>query len=344
MTPLRWLGVLLGVVLLTIAIDRRSRLFRGDLVILGGLAIAVIVASATGLAGGLLAQFGFERGDSRQILGVVVFAVFTLLLLIALALSRIASVARDLDAVVEGAAYDEARRQGWLERFEDRIAIVIPAFNEEDNLGPVLDSIPERVGGKETEVLVVDDGSRDSTQAVARSRDVPCVRHVINRGQGAAMRTGYRIVADTDAAVVVAMDSDGQHQAEEMERLVAPILSGTVDLTNGSRTLGEGVSVHPMRDFGIVFFNGLISLLTRTKVTDCSNGYRAMRPWILPQIILRQNQFHNSEFLIEAIKRGVPTQEVPVTVTHRLSGKSKKPAVLRYGFGFTNAIFRTWLR
>jgi hypothetical protein len=79
-------------------------------------------------------------------------------------------------------------------------------------------------------------------------------------------------------------------------------------------------------------------------VTDCSNGYRAMRPQILRELVLEQNQFHNSEFLIEAIKRGVPTMEVPVTVARRLSGRSKKPAVLRYGWGFANAIVRTWLR
>jgi glycosyl transferase family 2 len=346
MTPLRWLGLLLGAALLTIALDRRRRWNRGDVVLLGALAVAIMVASATGWSAIVLEQFGFHRGHERQILGVVVFASAVLLLLIALALSRISAVGRNLDSVVEGVAYDQALREGELDRFEDRIAIVIPAYNEADNLGPVLDSIPPRLCGRETAVLVIDDGSRDRSLAVAREHGAAAARHVINRGQGAAMRTGYRIIADTRAAVVVAMDSDGQHQASEMERLVAPVLDGTVDLTNGSRTLpdGSGVRVHPMRDVGIVFFNRLISLLTRTRVTDCSNGYRAMRPQILHQIVLRQNQFHNSEFLIEAIKRGVPTREVPVTVVHRISGRSKKPAVLRYGLGFTRAIFRTWMR
>ena len=69
-----------------------------------------------------------------------------------------------------------------------------------------------------------------------------------------------------------------------------------------------------------------------------------MRASVLPQLVLRQEQFHTSEFMIEAIKRGVPATEVPVTVVSRLHGHSKKPAVLRYGIGFTNAIMRTWLR
>ena len=88
----------------------------------------------------------------------------------------------------------------------------------------------------------------------------------------------------------------------------------------------------------------MVSLITRTKVSDCSNGYRAVRADVLPQLVLRQEQFHTSEFLIEAIKRGIPAKEVPVTVARRLHGHSKKPAVVRYGLGFANAIVRAWLR
>ena len=65
---------------------------------------------------------------------------------------------------------------------------------------------------------------------------------------------------------------------------------------------------------------------------------------MLPQLVLRQEQFHTSEFLIEAIKRGIPAKEVPVTVAKRPHGHSKKPAVIRYGLGFANAIVRTWLQ
>ena len=68
-----------------------------------------------------------------------------------------------------------------------------------------------------------------------------------------------------------------------------------------------------------------------------------MRTTVLPQLVLRQEQFHTSEFMIEAIKRGIPAKEVPVTVERRLHGHSKKPAVVRYGLGFANAIVRTWL-
>ena len=133
-------------------------------------------------------------------------------------------------------------------------------------------------------------------------------RHVINRGGGAALRTGYRLLADSGAKIVVTLDADGQHLPSEMERLVEPVLSGEVAMAHGSRVLGEAEPGHPAREAGIVFFNRVVSFITRTKVTDCSNGYRAVRADVLPQLVLRQEQFHTSEFMIEAIKRGHPRQ------------------------------------
>jgi len=98
------------------------------------------------------------------------------------------------------------------------------------------------------------------------------------------------------------------------------------------------------RELGIVFFNRLVSFITRTHVTDCSNGYRAVRTTVLPQLVLRQEQFHTSEFMIEAIKRGIPAKEVAITVEQR------PPRALEEARGdalrprFANAIVRTWLR
>ena len=246
--------------------------------------------------------------------------------------------------MLEGIAWEEFRTSGLPERFQDRIAVVIPAYNEEDNIAQVLTRIPERVCGIETAVLVVDDGSRDGTGDVARAHGAAVARHVINRGGGAALRTGYRLMADSGALVVVTLDADGQHLPEEMSRLVKPVLDGEVDVAHGSRVLGHAEPNHFARELGIVFFNRLVSFITRTKVSDCSNGYRAVRTTVLPQLVLRQEQFHTSEFMIEAIKRGVPAREVPVTVARRLHGHSKKPAVFRYGLGFANAIVRAWLR
>src|ERR671937_2232575 len=166
--------------------------------------------------------------------------------------------------------------------FRDRIGVLIPAYNEAESIGWVLDRIPETVCGIETAILVVDDGSRDGTAEVAAEHGAVVARHLINRGGGAALRTGYRLLADSGAEIVVTLDADGQHLPSEMERLVQPVLDGRIDVAHGSRVLGEAERSHLSREIGIVFFNRMVSLITRTRVTDCSNGYRAVRAGVLP--------------------------------------------------------------
>jgi hypothetical protein len=344
LTALRAAGLITAAGIVVFAIARRRSLRNVDVLILLCAGLGLAIVSGTELTDALLSAFSFQRGNGGRILGLAVFAIFILFLLILRALSQTGRNSRELSAVLEGLAWEEFRQAGYPERFRDNVAVVVPAYNEADNIGYVLDRIPEEVCGRRTAVLVVDDGSRDGTGAIAEQHRAAVARHVINRGGGAALRTGYRLMVDSGAEIVVTLDADGQHLPSEMERLVQPVLDGEVDLAHGSRVLGHADRNHFAREFGIVFFNRVVSLITRTHVTDCSNGYRAVRTSVLPQLVLRQEQFHTSEFMIEAIKRGVPAKEVPVTVERRLHGHSKKPAVVRYGLGFANAIVRTWLR
>jgi Glycosyl transferase family 2 len=344
LTALRAFGLVFAALLIAYAIWRRHSLSNGAvlLAILGGIGLAIV--SGTELLDAILSAFAFERGNGGRILGLAVFAIAILFLLILRALTETARMNQQLSALLEGLAWEEFREAKLPERFRDRIAVVIPAYNEADSVGDVVRSIPAEVCGEPTAILVVDDGSRDDTSEEAAKAGAIVARHVINRGGGAALRTGYRLMAESGSLVVVTLDADGQHLASEMERLVKPVLDDEVDVAHGSRVLGEADPNSRSREFGIVLFNKLISFITRTKVSDASNGYRAVRTTVLPQLVLRQEQFHTSEFLIEAIKRGIPAKEVPVTVAKRAHGHSKKPAVVRYGLGFANAIVRTWLR
>ena len=344
LTALRAAGLLVAVAIVAYAVVRRRSLRNVDVLILLAVGLGLAVVTGTELTDALLSAFSFEQGNGGRILGLAVFSIFILFGLILRALSQGARNARQLSAVLEGLAWEEFRQAELPERFKDRIAILVPAYNEAENIGQVLDLMPREVCGVEAAVLVVDDGSRDGTGDVAAEHGAVVARHVINRGGGAALRTGYRLMVESGAAIVVTLDADGQHLPAEMERLVKPVLDGEVDVAHGSRVLGEADDNHFARELGIVFFNRLVSLITRTEVSDCSNGYRAVRTTVLPQLVLRQEQFHTSEFMIEAIKRGVPAKEIPVTVAKRLHGHSKKPAVVRYGLGFANAIVRTWLR
>ena len=344
LTAIRITGLVLAVGLAGFAIWRRRTLRNADVLILLVVALGIALVAGTEIPDSVLEAFSFERENGTRIVGVAVFAILVLFLLVVRALVVSSRAVRELSRVLEGLAWEEFRGAGHPQRFRDRVAVLVPAYNEAESIAGVLDRVPSEVCGRPTATLVVDDGSRDATGELAHQHGAIVARHVINRGGGAALRTGYRLLADSGAEVVVTLDADGQHLPEEMERLVEPVLEGEVDVAHGSRVLGEADPNHPARELGIVFFNRVVSAITRTKVSDCSNGYRAVRASVLPQLVLRQEQFHTSEFLIEAIKRGVPAREVPVTVARRLHGHSKKPAVVRYGMGFANAIFRTWLR
>lgn len=344
LTALRTTGLVIAVLIVAFAILRRRELRNADVILLLLAGFGLAIVSGTEITDRLLSALSFNRGNGGRILGLAVIAIFILFLMALRALSVGARNARQLSAVLEGISSEQFRANDHRKQFQGKVAIVIPAYNEADNIGYVLDQIPAEVCGLPTATLVVDDGSRDGTEEVAEAHGAVVARHVVNRGGGAALRTGYRLMVDSDAAIVVTLDADGQHLPAEMPNLVQPVLDGKADVAHGSRVLGHAEDNHFAREMGIVFFNRLVSFITRTHVTDCSNGYRAVRTSVLPTLVLKQEQFHTSEFLIEAIKRGVPAVEVPVTVEQRLHGHSKKPAVFRYGMGFANAIVRTWLR
>jgi hypothetical protein len=344
LTALRAAGLVIAAGLAAFAIWRRHSLRNVDVIILLLVALGLAIVAGTELLDAVLSAFSFQRENGTRIVGVAVIAILILFVLVVRALSQGARITRELSAVLEGLAWEQFADAGQPERFRNKVGVLVPAYNEADSIGYVLDRIPEQVSGLETAVLVVDDGSRDGTGEIAAEHGAAVARHLINRGGGAALRTGYRLLSDAGTTVVVTLDADGQHLPSEMERLVQPVVSGEVAVAHGSRVLGKAEPNHYARELGIVFFNRVVSLITRTKVSDCSNGYRAVRSDVLPQLVLRQEQFHTSEFLIEALRRGIPAKEVPVTVARRMHGHSKKPAVVRYGLGFANAIVRTWLR
>jgi hypothetical protein len=224
------------------------------------------------------------------------------------------------------------------------IAVLIPAYNEEENITDVLSRIPEEVLGMKVQAFVVVDGGTDGTEQAVREMAVPVVVHPINRGGGAALRAGYEVALESGAEIVVTLDADGQHLPEEIPNLVSPIVNDEADFVNGSRILGSYEPEGRIRVLGVFLFNWLVSFLMFTRVTDCSNAFRAIRADTLRRLTLRQDQFHTSEVLIEAIKVGARVKEVGITIRKRQGGETKKPPSVRYGWGFMKAIVQTWLR
>lgn len=240
--------------------------------------------------------------------------------------------------------------RGYAERFgADRaeggeVLVVVPAYNEAGSIRAVLGSLPKSLCGKRVEVVVVDDGSSDGTEEITAGGGFPVAVHAVNRGQGDALRTGFEIARLRGAEVVVNFDADGQYRAEDLERLVAPILAGEADYVHGSRFMGFYEEAGSVRHLGVLFFSRLVSLLAGQKITDCTNGLRAIRGSELEKFDLREDRFNATELILEALRNGLRLEEVPVSMLKRAAGETKKPPRLRYPFGVLRVIIQTWLR
>jgi glycosyltransferase involved in cell wall biosynthesis len=227
---------------------------------------------------------------------------------------------------------------------EPTIAIVIAALDEEDAIGGVLEALPEEVCGHQVAPIVVVDGGTDDTAGVVRRCGHLALRNEVNRGQSDALVTGYTLAMERKAKIVVTMDADGQHRPEELALLVEPILAGEADYVQGSRYLGEYDDAGSARDLGIRLFTGLVNVLSRAGITDCTTGYRAIRVDDLARLRLEEPQFSAAEMIIEAATKDLRIQEVPVHIQQRAFGESKKPRRLGYPIGYLGAVVRTWRR
>jgi glycosyltransferase involved in cell wall biosynthesis len=204
------------------------------------------------------------------------------------------------------------------------VSVVIPAFNEEGAIGAVVERVRARHPWKE--VLVVDDGSRDATAARAEAAGARVVRHPYNKGNGAAVKTGIR---EARGDVVLLMDADGQHDAEDIDALIEPI--GPHDMVIGARSSGDQTFV---RAFGNVLFKTLASWLTGRPIPDLTSGFRAARRDRLLEILhLLPNGFsYPTTSCLSFLKAGYNVSFVPIRA-HRRVGTSKiKP--LRDGVKF----------
>ncbi len=224
------------------------------------------------------------------------------------------------------------------------IMIVIPAFNEAENLSYLLPKIPTKIKDTELGVLVVDDGSDDETIQIVKELNQFVVSNPINRGGGAALRLGYDILKNSDATICVTMDADGQHRPEDIEALVSPIIKDEYDVVIGSRVLGTREKDNPIRIAGVHIFSAIISSLLGKRITDPSSGFRAFKMDKMKSFNLYEDQYHTSELIIEAVKKGLRVKEVPISIMKRKFGKSKKGRDLTYGFHFAKTIIKTWWR
>lgn len=200
------------------------------------------------------------------------------------------------------------------EQCNDAVWVVIAGYNEEKRIDAVISDLKKN--GYHN-IIVVDDGSKDATGAVAADAGATVLRHLMNRGQGAALKTGIDFAMKNDAEIIVTFDADGQHHAEEIGRLTKPIHAEEVDACLGSRFLDTMSNVPWHRKMILKGGAWIIWLFYGVRLTDSHNGFRAIKREAVRKLELKADRMEHASEIVEQIgKQNISYKEVPVTITY----------------------------
>ena len=203
-----------------------------------------------------------------------------------------------------------------------KIAIGIPAFNEENNIGPIITNLKK----KYDHILVCDDGSSDSTADIASKMGAHVVKHSKNLGYGSAIKTIFNEAKKIDCNILVTFDADGQHQISEIDDMLKPIMENIADIVIGSRFLGKTEHLPKYRKFGIKTITGLTNVMTGSNISDSQSGFRSYSQKVLQEISpIESGMGISTEILIKATKKKMRITEIPITISYENNTHSKEP-------------------
>ena len=200
--------------------------------------------------------------------------------------------------------------------------VIIPAYNEEENIINTIADINRHC--PEVDYIVINDCSRDSTEAILKTNQKDYLSLPCNLGIGGGVQTGYRYAAENGYDIAIQFDGDGQHDARYLHDLIEPIEAGKADIAIGSRFIRkEGFQSTGLRRMGIGFLSGLIKLLCGIRVTDVTSGMRAVNRRFIEEYARSYAQdYPEPEAIIAAAIRGAKIVEIPVQMRERQGGKS----------------------
>lgn len=203
-----------------------------------------------------------------------------------------------------------------------RVLIIIPAYNEEDSIVDVIDNLKKT--NEDVDYIVINDCSKDGTRKLLLEKKLNHISLPQNLGIGGAVQSGYIYAREHGYDIAIQMDGDGQHPAEEITKLVDPIVNGEADMVVGSRFVTkDGFQSTTLRRFGIKFLSGLIKMRIHQRIYDVTSGFRAVN---VKGIELFSNNYAQDypepESLITAAKSGLRICEVPVMMKERQGGVS----------------------
>jgi len=195
-----------------------------------------------------------------------------------------------------------------------KLAILIPAYNEEKMIGTVLKNLPKKIPGiSKREIIVVNDGSLDRTIQMVLQEKTTVISHWLNRGLGGALGTGFEYAKKHRFDCLVTFDADGQHNPADIAPVIKPILKKKADIVIGSRFLGRQGQMPWYRRIGIFGLNIITYLLFWVWTTDSQSGLRAFSKKAISQIEIKANKMEvSSEFFNEIQTKNLKMLEVPI--------------------------------
>ncbi len=202
------------------------------------------------------------------------------------------------------------------------LSIIIPAYNEAGSITDVISNIPNYLL-EQSEIIVIDDGSDDNTYETAKKFNAIVIKHILNRGYGAALLTGFKAALGD---IIITIDADNQNRAEEIPNLLKPIFDDKADFVIGSRYLGEYHYKIPFTTrLGEKISYFLLGIRFGVKILNSQSGFRAFKRTILDDFTpLREEKMaFTIELLTKALKKKYRIIEIPKTENERQFGKSK---------------------
>jgi len=205
-----------------------------------------------------------------------------------------------------------------------KIVVTVPAYNEEKTIGSVINDVKSAMDEAkyEYQILVVDDGSKDSTAETAKKAGAIVYSHPKNYGLAEAFKTEVQKCLEMGADVIVHTDADGQYLAKEIPLLIKEVESGA-DLVLGSRFKGKIESMPLIKKLGNRAFSAVVSQVTSLKITDAQTGFRAFTKEVAKKIPIISTHTYTQEQIIRAVKQKFKIVEVPVYFAKRKEGKSR---------------------
>lgn len=209
-----------------------------------------------------------------------------------------------------------------------KVLLIIPAYNEQDNILKVVNNIIE-FGKKRRDYMldyiVINDGSTDLTKEVCELNNIKCINLINNLGIGGAVQTGYIFAKINNYDIAVQFDGDGQHDIHSLDEVINPIINKEVDFTIGSRFIDDKSEFKStfLRRVGIRYLSFIIKLCSRVKVKDCTSGYRAGNKSVIEYLASNYPiDFPEPESIISLSKANFEVKEVQANMFSRESGVS----------------------